>query len=172
MKNRFFGVIAYAIVVVVFLIVLGFFAEKYGHTFRVWLDTRESQKIVDKYQKAVDELEQKRKEDKIGSSTPEGTVGMFIVALKSADLDLASKYYEMALQDKALAGLKDEMQKNGNVNNTISYFEEVMNKGVKKCVDIEKESGGCDFIIRTDLGVKEISLVQNMFTKIWKLTFI
>lgn len=84
------------------------------------------------------------KVDTYGGKTPEETFDMFLSALNKSDAELASKYYDVTVQEEALAGLRKEMAEKGNLDLSIKYFTDVRG-GEKKCNDIEENYGGCTF---------------------------
>jgi len=170
MKKKILSFFVYTIPTIFVLGILVIVSIYYYPKFSEWREQRRQEKIIEKYDKAVAELEQKRKNDTFGGKTPEETVEKFLSVLKTGDLELASKYYEMALQKKALTNLKEEKQKYGDISHTINYFEEVISKGIKGCANIDKDYGGCVYEFEIDIGIEEIGLSLNKFTNIWKIT--
>ena len=115
---------------------------------------------------------------------------MFIDALKKGDIQLASMYYELSVQPKGFEELKEELQKEGNLEQSIKYFTEVRG-GEKKCVkpgeyggcvfeyvyltdkDIKSPITGTDnhlFISKGSKRIKSTSFIENKFTHLWKIT--
>ncbi len=94
------------------------------------------------YDKMVQAEIDKYKQDFDGGKTPEETLDLFLVALKAGDIDKASRYYEISVQGKALASLKEELRKQGNLEQGINYTTEVYKKGTKKC---NEKGDGCTF---------------------------
>ncbi|MEI6296802.1 MAG: hypothetical protein WCO84_04130 [bacterium] len=142
------------------------------------------------YQERLDnerkELEDAQKADTFGGKTPEETFDMFLDALKKKDIELASKYYNVKVQKKALEGLKKELAEKGNLDMSITYFTDV-GGGVKGC---NKEGNGCTFeyeyttikdeTIKDDFGNKifvpkgevrnkSIDFNLNSFNQNWKI---
>ena len=71
------------------------------------------------------------KKDFDGGKTPEETLGLYLAALKAGDAVKASKYYQVDSQAAALKDLKDEKAKQGNLNQSITYVEDIKNKRKK-----------------------------------------
>ena len=135
------------------------------------------------------EIEQAYQNDFDGGKTPEETISLFLTALRGGDVEKASKYYELTVQQKALTSLKDKLAKNKNFDNTINFFTEIREKGTKKC-----GSDGCTFeliyittatatstftisgqniTLITPKGSHERAIIdfeQSKYTKVWKIT--
>lgn len=73
--------------------------------------------------RAYDKAEEPYYTDTYGGATPEETYDLFIDALKSADVELASKYFVIEKQDSWLKTLQ-EYEKEGII---ISFVEELEN---------------------------------------------
>lgn len=130
--------------------------------------------------------------DTHGGKTPEETIELFLAALAKNDIVTASRYYELSVQPQAWESLKAELAKNGNMEQTRSFFEEVYKKGTKGCKNIESELGGCwfdykykttedetvgirgrtekIFIPKGSLETKSIGLSFNKYSEVWKIT--
>ena len=193
MWNKYKKVIIYAIIAVIFLFIIIVIAGANTKRFGNWLMDKKFEILYEKWTKGAEYLNQRRMADKDGGATPEETIKMFLTGLKAGDIDKASKYYEVSLQDKALTSLKEEKQKYGDFSHTINYFEEVTSKGVKKCQNEDKESGGCGFNLAyvsiTDEYIEVANSIQKVFfpkgsehskyvglsknnvTNIWKIKF-
>ena len=65
------------------------------------------------YEKQVQEELNKYKNDFDGGKTPEETLDLYIAALRAGDIEKASKYYEIGLQQENLLDLKSQLQKMG-----------------------------------------------------------
>lgn len=177
------------ILIAIFIAVtfLGYFSSDINKYF----SQRKEQKLLKELEKQQNELEQAYRNDNYGGKTPEETFDMFLDALKKGDIELASKYYELSVQSKALEKLKEKLEKYGNLEKTIRYFSEVRN-GDKKCQDIEKKLGGCTFtyiytyseetkvsisgtndFILTPKGSTAEQITDfelNPYTQVWKIT--
>lgn len=62
----------------------------------------EGKKQGEIYEKQVQEELNKYKNDFDGGKTPEETLELFITALRAGDIEKASKYYEIGLQQENL----------------------------------------------------------------------
>ena len=141
------------------------------------------------YEKQVQEELNKYKNDFDGGKTPEETLDLYIAALKAGDIEKASKYYEISLQDKELMRLKDKLQKNGNLSNRTDFFLDLKVNGEKKC---NEENDGCVFeyfytstedrtlevegmnqkvlIPAGEKSLISVSLGLNKYTGVWKIS--
>lgn len=126
---------------VLFVLIFGVLLEPAKRKLGQW----QEKKMIQEAEKQQKEIEQMYKNDTIGGKTPEETFDMFLDALKKGNIDLASKYYELSVQPKAFAGLKEELQKEGNLEKSIKYFTDVRG-GEKVCHDLDNsERAGCNF---------------------------
>lgn len=77
-------------------------------TYLVWdnflnaeaIERRKQQKMYDEFFQALEEGEQKQREDIYGGTTPQETLDMFVSALEKGDLELASKYFSLTVEGK------------------------------------------------------------------------
>lgn len=134
------------------------------------------------------EADRKRMEDAMrsdiyGGPTPEETFDMFLGALSKNDYILSAKYYEVNVQDKALASLQKEYSENGNLGLSLSYFSDVR-KGEKKCNEagdgcvfefvfrnVENEASLIDanFLSEDGYERKMVEMSLNDFNSVWKI---
>ena len=132
-----------------------------------WLKNHELERRATEVERVrVDQL-QARAIDILGGKSPEETIDLFITALKANNTFLASKYYELPSQLKAISNLQDELAKNGDLHMSVDYFIEAMEKGKKTCSTI-----GDRCIFRYDIGVdheRMISLGLNRASGVWKI---
>jgi hypothetical protein len=91
-KSRNWGL---GIVLIIIVAVVGIVWWQYTHTDDYLL------------QKYYEDLERQYMEDTIGGATPEETLSMFISALKTGDVDLASKYFILEDQEEWRENLLD-----------------------------------------------------------------
>lgn len=147
---------------------------------------------IDVYARWATAREAERKEeayrnDTHGGKTPEETLDLFINALKKNDVELASKYYDLSVRERALQSLQEEI----SLEEKIQYFSRVKT-GVKKCHDGQNEISGCtfrykyiyqeetkvpiagtnDFLLIPKGGSLDeiVDLRINHYTKVWKIT--
>ena len=64
---------------------------------------------------------------------------LIISALESGDIVLASKYYYVLDQEKALASFQKQLAEKGNLNIAISFFKDIL-RGTKGC---NEQGDGC-----------------------------
>lgn len=134
------------VVVIVILLVIVFYGlGKNSDAIEAWLARRQERALQAWVDKNLAREKQAYRDDIDGGKTPEETVAIFLTALKAGNLDQAAKYYELPLQEKALKNLRDEKTQYGNVDHTITYFEEVMKKGTKQC---NEKGDGCTFNLK------------------------
>ncbi|MEK7131357.1 MAG: hypothetical protein AAB797_01295 [Patescibacteria group bacterium] len=125
------------------------------------------QKQTDKFQNA---LEQPYKEDTYGGKTPEETWGMFLDALKKGDIDLASKYYDVAHQEKG----KELILKLKQENKLDDWIKEL--EGLKKSSREALEGEANYYYDYFDEEFKRILSAPvvfylNPYTKVWKIIY-
>lgn len=171
---------------------IGFFAPEFTSTLPERMESWVQNRIEAKRQAVIDEqvnaLREKYKNDFDGGKTPEETLDLFITALKAGDIEKASKYYELSVQGKALEGLEKELQKQGDLHQSIEYVNDVYKRGVKKC---NEKGDGCTFdytyttikdetvsfgkngdklfVPAGSKSSKFTDMEKNPYTKIWKI---
>ncbi len=137
--------------------------------------------------KLMSDLERPYRTDTYGGKTPEETFNMFLTALKSGDVDLASRYLILENKEKWLNAFNKKTQEEKN-----RYIQELSNapsKWIKEVVDdssirflyevyrdkviINISDGKGGTISKSfppgNYGVM-ISLHLNIYTKIWKIS--
>lgn len=114
------------------------------------------------YIKYWDKLNEAYKKDNYGGATPEETLDMFITALKTGDLELASKYFVVEKQPFMLEGFKKST--NNYISDLIFDIERATDK-------IELSSNEYRFRTRDVNGGAEFSfdLILNSYTNKWKI---
>jgi len=179
-------VVATALLAVAFLYFLGLYGDDWIGKYRAWKMDRLEKRLEENNR----EVEQAYMNDTAGGETPEETIEMFLVALRDGDLERATSYYELSVRERAIDGLEDEYDEQGNFDRTTAYFEEVFEKGEKGC---NEEGDGCTFeyvytldeersfsvrgrndvitIPKGEQSVKSLSLSENEYTDIWKIDF-
>lgn len=160
---KIFGVIL-AILLTLFMGItaLGYFWP----TIQEYRYEMEAERFVKEINAEKARLEALEKADTFGGATPEATFDMFLAALKNEDIELASKYYDVSVQEEALAGLKLELEEDGNLDLSIKYFTDVRG-GEKKCNEL---LDGCVFEYEVENGFKSISLNKKNYNNLWKIT--
>lgn len=147
------------------LILVGKYAKQIQEYRYNW-EAEQFQKLIDQKQAKLDEV---MRNDTYGGKTPEETFDLFLDALSKGDVELASKYYDVKVQEKALEGLNKEVAERGNLEQSFSYSSDVR-KGVKSCVDINTDYGGCVFEFEVERGIESISFSLNKFNQNWKIS--
>ena len=137
--------------------------------------------------KLLSDLERPYKTDTYGGKTPEEAFDMFLAALKSGDVDLASKYFE---PDRQVEKLKDFQlsKKNGNLNGDIVYIEGVWNKKQlirqedaevmyeykikfsKQEPVYDNDGNTIDYVMPNEEYSNNIIFLLNPYTKVWKIS--
>src|SRR3989338_4283888 len=130
--------------VAVIVFVLSFLTAYGAYRDRVvlYFQERREARLLKETERVLAEIDAAYRSDFDGGKTPEETVELFIAALQNKDMKQASKYYELSVQPKALAGLEEEFREKGNYQLSIDYFTEVKTKGEKKC---NERGDGCTF---------------------------
>lgn len=125
---------------------IGFFAPEFTEAIPerlpAWIQGKIEARKQATLDAEIDKIREKYKNDLDGGKTPEETLDLFIEALKAGDIEKASKYYELSVQGNALASLKEEMSKQGDLHQSIKYFSDVRGSNDKIC---NKEYTGCGF---------------------------
>ncbi len=124
--------------VVLFLYAFVWFGNHTDDILR-WKVDRDSRAYSAMLQAERDQLKAMEMADTYGSTTPEGTAELILAALEKNDLVLASKYYYVLDQEKALASFKKQEAEKGNLNIAISFFKDILG-GKKKC---NEDGDGC-----------------------------
>ena len=177
--------------VAVIVFVLSFLTAYGAYRDRVvlYFQERREARLLQETERVLAEIDAAYRSDFDGGKTPEETVELFIAALQNKDMKQASKYYELSVQPKALAGLEEEFRKKGNYQLSIDYFTEVKSKGEKKC---NEKGDGCSFsykyitsedreslivgtndkifIPKGSTRIKGVDLKLNIRTYVWKIT--
>jgi hypothetical protein len=126
----------------------------------------QSQKSYEAYMRMMDRYEAAMRADTYGSSTPEGTLQMFIAALKKGDAELASKYFlldESGSRTKWEDGLIDAVS-NNRAESIIKGVQEAMSDKVQDGNDIAFESLDSNGIVDILIEMK-----LNEYSGVWKI---
>lgn len=99
--------------------------------------------------------------DTYGSTTPEGTLGLFIDALKKNDIDLAVKYVYVDEREKVKNDL-DQVVKDGKLDSTIFRLESLRLS--------QKDESSASFIKTDKLNVLQNQvLIAKNSNGVWKI---
>ena len=177
--------------VAVIVFVLSFLTAYGAYRDRVvlYFQERREARLLQETERVLAEIDAAYRSDFDGGKTPEETVELFIAALQNKDMKQASKYYELSVQPKALAGLEEEFREKGNYQLSIDYFTEVKTKGEKKC---NERGDGCTFEYiyfldkQTEFKIRgtndtliipaggesqrSIDTERSKYTQVWKIT--
>ena len=151
------GIFIFGFVVLTGLYFYGFYLPDING----YLAKREEVAIMSKMALEKRVFLERHQKDIEGGTTPEETFDLFISALKAGNIDLASKYYVPIYQEEAKNSLREEIGKNGDLQNSIKYFVEVRTMGKKECSNLKGELGGCSFEYIYKLEKDEISFVRG-----------
>ena len=118
------------------------------------------------YTKAMKNYEDAMRADTYGSSTPEGTLQMFIDALKQGDVELASQYfvYDPTKPKSGWLEALEADKKDGSFPQIISLLEKA--KSTNPIME-----GYFDFELRDDSGrlVTDVGMKLNTYSGVWKI---
>ena len=123
----------------------------------------------DSYKQAESKYVAAATADTYGSTTPQGTLDMFVAALRTGDVELASKYFlldEYASRDKWVARLT-KIKNDGYLDDMTSDIEKFAKPDSEDRID----ENDYRFVIRDgngDVGA-EINMQFNTYAKIWKV---
>ena len=134
--------------------------------------------------KYVKDMEQTYREDTYGGQTPEETFDLFLSAVKKGDLDLASKYYRLSIQDKKKAELI-KMKEDGSLVMNLNEWENIRSKWSKIDDTTEKVIYHYTVVIPKNskliIDNEEINLpegkkigrdvifIKNKYSSVWKI---
>lgn len=187
-------------VVIVAVIVIGLLAWA-GNNLDV-IDEKIQTWQAERYDRAMQKIADKKMAqyaaDKDGGKTPEETLDLFISALKSGDIEKASKYYVLDKQEEELARLNKTLKQDSSLEKRIKNLEIIKNNSEKKCginYDYGANVKGCtlthSFIATeaststtvisgqiisfvTPKGAKDemsFSVVENVYSGVWKIVY-
>jgi len=117
---------------------------------------------AEEFQKLADILPGKYKADTYGSTTPEGTLALFIDALKKGDADLASKYFIPEKQVEYKVGVQNwtKLNKNIRIADTLSRATETR---------INKDGTATMGIFEGEKSFMTIFFIKNSYSGKWLL---
>jgi len=180
--------------VIVVILAFIYFLGLYGYQIQNYFRTKQQEKMLADGQKRADQILELQKNDTYGGKTPEETLDLYIKALKAGDIELASKYSEISLenielQNEELESFKREIQKDGDLHVVLENMDNIMKKGVKNTWSstevsfvyyyITKEQSTSTSRVSNQVietvypkGITEhvgVSLQLNPYTKVWKI---
>ncbi len=162
-KNHYWKFVGGFLVIVVLALVTVPFIGKYMDKQQA--QTEEDQHVASR--KAMQDLQDRLKNDKDGGATAEETLKLFITALKKWDIEQADKYfvfYPEKQQQRLISELKD-IQEKGKLDLFIDYL------GKAKYDNEVSSEGNVSFgyINRKDRTGIDIQIMQGKYSTIWKI---
>lgn len=176
------------------ILIFIFFLGLYGQRMQNYFLIQRQEKLILEGERRAAEILEIQKADNYGGKTPEETLDLYIQALKAGDIELASKYYEisldnMELQGKELDNLREEIQNDGDLSVIIKNTTDIKVNGIKNTWSLTEASfvysyvtleqststsivSGQEIITVRPKGIQEsvgISFRLNPYTKIWKI---
>ena len=129
---------------------------------------RETQRNYELYQQSISEMEAALRADTYGGATPQETLDLFVDALRSGDVELASKYF--ALEDGASdPKWLDSLQKAKDDGR----LDQIMNLLLRAVPMTDQELDGRTFWFAVYTANDEveqlIEMIFNSYSEIWKI---
>lgn len=193
MKNKIFKIISWLMGIGVAILIILFFLGAYGYQVQNYFINKSQEKFLADAEKYKAMLLEQQKNDTYGGKTPEETLDLYIKALKAGDIELASKYYEVSvenpnLQEKKLFELKEDV-KDILLDIVIKNLENVLTSSHKRyysdnefAITYRYLTGGDATSTMVTGGVEYVWLVPggteeeiskafrlNPYTKVWKI---
>ncbi|MBI5140202.1 MAG: hypothetical protein HZA94_02035 [Candidatus Vogelbacteria bacterium] len=149
-----------AIVVLLFILItaLGYFEPQYRE-YKYNLAVKEADRIIKANEDAF-------RNDRDGGKTPEETFDLFLTALRAGNIELASKYYELPSQPKALRNLMDYKTSNSFAL-VMDNLNTIRAVGIKDCYKNYSGVEGCTFKNAENKHLLEFAINPN--TNVWKI---
>lgn len=194
MKGKVLKIIYWVAGIIFVILAFLCFLGVYGYKIQNYFMEKSQEKYLAEVEKYKAELLEAQKNDNYGGKTPEETLDLYIKALKAGDIELASKYLEISienpnLQNKELEDLNRLIKKDGSLSVVLDNMDNIFKRGIKKVwSDTEisflyyyittEESTSTSFISGQEIitvrpvGIEEkigVSLKLNPFTKVWKI---
>jgi len=194
MKQKILKIVKWTAIIIFAIFFFFWFMGAYGYKIENYFMAQRQEKMRIESEKQIAEILEAQKNDNIGGKTPEETLDLYITALKAGDIELASKYYEVSvenhdLQKKDLESLKKIFNRDGNLNIVLKNMDNIIKSPLRKYFSeseyvitykylTEKNatstmiSGGTEYEWLVPKGEKEsISKVLrlNPYTQVWKI---
>ena len=115
------------------------------------------------YMRYLEVQEMARRADNYGAATPEGTLALFIEALRAGDAELASKYFLVEKQEEYKEAVENwtRLGKNENIAAMFEMGDEPFIDGIGTAyIRIPLEEAGPQM---------EILLIKNNYSQKWKI---
>lgn len=164
MKNKILKIVAWLIGVIIIVLVFLYLVGAYESDVNNYFYQKRQEKALAELRVEYLRIENLQKNDTYGGKTPEETLDLYIKALKASDIELASKYYEISvenpeMQTQNLEDLKNMIKRDGNLNLFIKEVENIRNLGVKKIFSEGNVSFVYSFV--NDKEIRATSTVSN-----------
>lgn len=194
MKKKILRIALWVGIIISVFVIIIFFLGLFADDIQSYLDKKRDENIMAFAEQQRAKYLELQMADNYGGKTPEETLDLYINALKVGDIELASKYSEISLenpylQEGDLKKLEEMIKRDGNLNILLENMNNIIKKGVKKIWTSTKVSFVYDYIITEQStstsiisgqevltvrpkGLKEslgISLELNPYTKVWKI---
>lgn len=192
--NKTKKIILWVVGVIIAVLVFLWFLGAYGYQIQNYFIQKSQEKYLAQIEENRARLLEAQRNDIYGGKTPEETLDLYITALKAGDVELASKYSEISIekpnfQKEELDGLKELIQRDGDLHIVLENMDDILKKGVKNIWSDVKVSfvyyyitteeststsmfSGQEIITVRPKGTKEkvgVSLQLNPYTKVWKI---
>jgi len=149
-------------------IIVAFFVYRYVDDRRIFAKLDQGG-VVDypvsarQYEAYIKDLDARYKNDRYGSTTPEGTLSLFVEALKNEDVDLAAKYFVSEKQVKMVEDLKAGV-KSGGVKSLIGDLSKKKIKSILSDYRVRFETVDSNNNLEFSFDLR-----LNKFTDKWKI---
>jgi hypothetical protein len=193
MKQKILKIIKWALGIIVAILAFIYLVGLYGYDIQNYFMAKRQEKMRIESGKQIAEILEAQKNDTYGGKTPEETLDLYIAALKAGDIELASKYYEVSvennnLQNFELTTLKRVLEE-GKKDVVIKEAENIRYLGKKTIFENGNVSFVYKFITKEEIRFTEImsgeeivtvipkgteldvgnALRLNPYTKVWKI---
>jgi hypothetical protein len=145
-------------------------------SFMVWTNvlspearkSREDGEKITEFFSGLQAAEERQRQDTYGGETPEETLQLFIAALESGDLELASKYFKLTVQGeedpKWRVGL-EQARGSGNINRLVNDLKKATRTNYSESL------GSCTLsVFENGNDIGSVLLSRNIFSNLWKIS--
>ena len=163
-KSRYWNFVLIFVAIVATVSLSYFLWDWFSETGKARRWAREAAEAVEKGEKAyVDAMTA----DTYGGKTPQETLDLFVAALRTGDVELASKYFllDEGLSREKWIALLDGIKKEGSLN---QMANDIKQKSISGNLNSENEFGYILYNSDGTVGV-QINLRYNRYSKIWKI---
>ena len=163
MKNKFIKVGGAILVIGITFFVYRYFSDQKVYSRMDLGGSADYPVSKRQYETYMANLDERYKNDNYGSTTPEGTLELFVDALKKEDVDLAAKYFVPEKQKQMEEDLKAGL-KSGGVTSLIGDLGKEMIKGNLDESRVRFETVDPDNILEFTFDFR-----KNKYTDKWKI---